>query len=66
MVEKAASTGFWPSLYDPFRWAGSRVADWLAPESEASQDDKDYRIVMELPGVSEDDVQLTVDGGSGS
>ncbi len=63
MVEKTGTTGFWPSLYDPLRWAGARVADWLAPASEASQDDKAYRIAMELPGVAENDIHLTVEGG---
>lgn len=63
MVEKTATSGFWPSLYDPFRWAGARIADWLNPASEASQDDAAYRIAMELPGVSEEDVHLTVEDG---
>ncbi|MGB8814771.1 MAG: Hsp20/alpha crystallin family protein [Paracoccaceae bacterium] len=63
MVEKSSTTGFWPSLYEPFRIAGSRLADWLAPLSEASQDEKGYRISMELPGVAEDDIHLTVEDG---
>jgi HSP20 family protein len=63
MVEKSMTSGFWPSLYEPFRLAGARVADWLAPAAEASQDDKAYRIAMELPGVSEDDIHLTVENG---
>ena len=63
MVEKTSLGGFWPSLYEPFRVAGSRVADWLAPAAEASQNGNAYRIAMELPGVAEDDVHLTVDNG---
>lgn len=63
MVEKSALGGFWPSLYEPFRQAGSRLADWLAPASEASQDGEGYRIAMELPGVAEEDVHLTVENG---
>lgn len=63
MVEKSVGNSFWPSIYEPFRLAGSRLADWLAPASEASQDEKGYKIAMELPGVSEDDVHLTVEGG---
>lgn len=63
MVEKTALGGFWPSLYEPFHIAGSRLADWLAPASEASQDDKAYRVAVELPGVSEEDVHLTVENG---
>jgi HSP20 family protein len=63
MVEKTSMTGFWPSLYDPFRWAGARLQDWLAPASDASSDDKAYRITMELPGVAEEDIHLSVDDG---
>lgn len=39
MVEKTALTNFWPSFFDPLRQAGSRLTDWLAPATEASQDD---------------------------
>ncbi|WP_127115106.1 Hsp20/alpha crystallin family protein [Shimia sediminis] len=63
MVEKSHAAGLWPSLYEPFRHMGSRLADWLSPASEASADSGTYRIAMELPGVSEDDVELTVEGG---
>ena len=63
MVEKSALSGFWPTLYEPFRIAGTRIADWLAPASEASQDTEGYRIAMELPGVAEEDVTLTVEDG---
>jgi HSP20 family protein len=63
MVEKTQSGSFWPSLYEPFRLMGTRLADWLSPASEASQTADGYRIAMELPGVSEDDIHLTVENG---
>src|SRR5690606_22384965 len=63
MVEKSLMGGLWPSLYEPFRSFGARISDWLAPASEASSDDKTYRIAIELPGVDEKDVELTVDDG---
>jgi HSP20 family protein len=63
MVEKTEHSGFWPSLYDPFRALGARVADWLHPATEASSGDKAYEITMELPGVTDDDVELSVDNG---
>lgn len=63
MVEKSHSTGFWPSLYEPFRTVGTRLAEWVAPASEASADDKVYRIALELPGVEDKDIDLTVDDG---
>jgi len=58
MVEKSHTSGFWPSLYDPFRQLGERVSEWLAPASEASGDDDAYRIAVELPGVEEGDIHL--------
>lgn len=63
MVDKSALSGFWPSLYEPFRLASARLNDWLAPASEASQDKNAYKIAMELPGVAEEDIHLTVDNG---
>ncbi|HBS50006.1 MAG TPA: glutamyl-tRNA amidotransferase [Rhodobacteraceae bacterium] len=63
MVEKTDHTGRWPSLYDPFRNIGARLAEWLSPASEASGGKDSYEIAMELPGVSEADVDLTVENG---
>ncbi len=63
MVEKSHTSGFWPSLYDPLRQLGERVSEWLAPASEASGDDDAYRIAVELPGVEEGDIHLSVEDG---
>ncbi len=63
MVETSQSHGLWPSLYEPFRSFGSRLANWVSPASDASTDDSAYRISMELPGVAETDIELTVDEG---
>ncbi len=63
MVEKTDSGSLWPSLYDPFRAFTSRLAEWLSPASEASGNDDAYEISIELPGVSEDDIELTVENG---
>lgn len=63
MVEKTEHGGFWPSLYDPFRSFGTRLADWLNPATEASSGKEAYDIAMELPGVALGDVELTVDNG---
>lgn len=64
MVEKTHTAGLWPSLYEPFRNFGARVADWLAPASDASADEAAYRITMELPGVEEKDIDITVNSGA--
>ena len=63
MVEKSHTAGLWPSLYEPFRQFGARVADWLAPASDASANEAAYRISMELPGVAEADIDITVNSG---
>ena len=63
MVEKTDNSGFWPALYDPFRNFGTRLADWLNPATEASSGENAYDISMELPGVSEDDIELSVNEG---
>jgi HSP20 family protein len=63
MVESSHKSGSFPSLADPFQGLGSRLADWFAPASEAASDDKTYRIALELPGVAEKDVDLSVHDG---
>ncbi len=63
MVEKTHTSGLWPSLYDPFRNMGSRLAEFLAPASEASLADGAYHIAVELPGVEEKDIEVTCHDG---
>ena len=63
MVEKHPLGAFWPQLAEPFRQFGARLADWLAPASDASSDDQAYRITLELPGVDEGDIDIAVDQG---
>ena len=63
MVEKSHTSGFWPSLYDPFRQVGRRIAEWVAPASEASGAEDVYTITVELPGVEESDIHLGVEDG---
>jgi HSP20 family protein len=63
MVEKSPAGSLWPSFYEPFRAFGTRLAEWVAPAAEASSDDNLYRISMELPGVEEKDIDISVDDG---
>lgn len=63
MVEKSHTSGFWPSLYEPLRQVGTRVSEWLAPASEASGSENTYRINVELPGVADEDIDLSVHDG---
>ncbi|RMH44086.1 MAG: Hsp20/alpha crystallin family protein [Alphaproteobacteria bacterium] len=55
--------GFWPSFYEPFRQLTERVSEWLSPASEASSNDEAYTIRIELPGVEEKDVDISVENG---
>ena len=63
MVETSHKSGFFPTLADPFRGLGARVADWFAPASEASAGKDAYRISVEVPGVAEEDLEITVHEG---
>jgi len=61
MVEKSHTAGWLPNLYEPFRLAGEKLADWFAPKSEASASNDQYEISIELPGVQIDDIHITAD-----
>lgn len=63
MVEKSHTVGGWPSLFEPFRTVGRQVADWFAPASEAGSSNAGYRIVLELPGVEDKDIDISVHDG---
>ena len=60
MVEKNHAYDWIPSLYEPFRNVGHRVADWFSPRSEASAVEDCYEINIELPGVKSDDIDVSV------
>jgi HSP20 family protein len=64
MVEKSLAGSFWPSLVDPFRQIGARISDWLSPASEASGGSDAYRVTLELPGVQERDIHVSIEGGT--
>jgi HSP20 family molecular chaperone IbpA len=63
MVEKTNSPAWWPGFAEPFRHMGERIADWFAPRAEAKASDAHYEITMELPGVSESDIDITLHEG---
>ena len=60
MVETSHVAGFWPSLYEPLRQMGHKVADWFAPASEAGMQEDAYKIDLELPGVKQDDIDISL------
>lgn len=63
MVDKQYISDFWPQVFEPLRQMGSRLAEFATPASEASSDDNAYHIALELPGVSEEDIDISVNGG---
>jgi HSP20 family protein len=65
MVEKSHTASghlgdWWPSVYGPLRSVGQKIADFFAPEADASTTDQYYEINVELPGVAPEDVDVTV------
>lgn len=63
MVERTQTGGWMPSLYEPIKKVGQKVAEWFAPRSDAAVRSECYEIAMELPGVAEQDVDIAVQDG---
>jgi HSP20 family protein len=67
MVEKSHTAGqsvWWPSLTDPLRHVGERIADFFAPSTDASATDQNYEIDVELPGVPSESIDVSVHDGT--
>jgi len=66
MVEKTypglseRNLGWWPTVVDPLRMLGQRVADFFTPHVDAASTKEAYEINMELPGVTEKDIEITI------
>jgi HSP20 family protein len=63
MVESTHKSGLFPVPDGPAQIMSARVADWFAPASEAAVNEAEYRIALELPGVAEADIEITVHDG---
>ncbi|MFC4271401.1 Hsp20 family protein [Sneathiella chungangensis] len=55
------NTDWWPDVFEPFRSFGYRVQDFFSPTAEAGSTENDYDISMELPGVKEKDIEISLD-----
>lgn len=64
MVERSHTAGFLPQMYEPVRKIGEKVADWFAPKADAALGADCYEIRLELPGVSADDIDVSVQDGN--
>lgn len=65
MVEKGHTAGdltssFWPRLPSEIQSIARRVANYFAPESDASATGEAYEINIELPGVAQEDIDVSV------
>lgn len=63
MVDTPTGPGWWPDLLDPLRQAGSRIAQYFSPRSDASAADDAYHIGLELPGVRQEDIDIELHEG---
>lgn len=64
MIEKANPATWWPDLYQPFFRMGQKIADWFSPASEAKSAGEVYEITLELPGVAESDIDVSLHEGT--
>ncbi|MEK9723296.1 MAG: Hsp20/alpha crystallin family protein [Rhodospirillaceae bacterium] len=55
-----AGHGFWPNLLDSLRQVGQRIADYFAPQADAAASEDAYHIDIELPGVDETDIDVSI------
>lgn len=65
MIEKIhtagnVASGIWPRLPGEIQEIARKVANYFAPESDASATAEYYEINVELPGITQDDVEVSV------
>jgi len=63
MVETTSGTGhgdWWPYVAEPFRNLGHRIQDFFSPQADAAATEGAYQIELELPGVDEGDIEITL------
>ena len=53
---------WWSHFLNPVRNFGERAAQYFSPTAEAAATAEAYEIVVELPGISEDEIQLEIQG----
>lgn len=65
MVETtgAAHGDWWPYISGPFRNLGNRIHDFFSPQADAATTENAYQIELELPGVKEDDIDISLHDG---
>lgn len=51
---------WWPSVVDPLRQFGAKIADYFSPSADAAATTAHYEINLELPGVTADDIDISL------
>ncbi len=62
-VPLSRSDNFWPHFLDPLRDIGTSISNFFSPSVDALHSNANYEINVELPGVSEEEVDISVEGG---
>ncbi len=55
---------FWPRFFDPLREFGSAISNFFSPSADALNKEDCYEIRVELPGVTEKDVEISIENNS--
>ena len=59
-VPIAHGSGFFPHIFEPFKSLGASIAGCFSPSADAIDS---YELNIELPGVKEDDIDITLQNG---
>lgn len=51
---------FWSGVWQPFRQIGQQIAHVFSPSSEAFENEDAYTIQVELPGVTQDNIDVSI------
>jgi len=60
MVEKHGPSDWRSHLFEPLRAAGARIQDFFSPDADAGATDDAYEVELELPGVEDDEIEITL------
>jgi HSP20 family protein len=59
-VPIAHGPGFFPQLFEPFKSLGASIAGFFSPSADAADATDSYELNLELPGVKEEDIDITL------
>ena len=59
----ARGNDFFPHLFEPFRALSASIAGFFNPSVDAADANDSYQLSIELPGVKEEDIDVTLQSG---